>query len=183
MQCAVGEHFDFIKLLNFSFILLVLCKYFDFIPTYVLFCMRPLPPPPHISLFKLYVLFSLLGIGGGERLIDLTFSLCSFTPPPPLPRTYMGLFTFSHYSNPSVFRQYSSYIPFSNSFLRTLCQYLYIFANIFMQYIITFCVRKFLSIFREHYANVWTFLQTFSRSFQHCSMSGFHLPLPVYVNQ
>ena len=45
MQCAVGEHFDFIKLLNFYFILLVLCKYFDFIPTYVLFCMRPLLPP------------------------------------------------------------------------------------------------------------------------------------------
>jgi hypothetical protein len=43
-----------------------LCKYFDFIPTYVLFCMCPLPPPPHISLFKLRtcVILSSWNLGG-----------------------------------------------------------------------------------------------------------------------
>jgi hypothetical protein len=64
MQDAVGERFDFIKLLNFSSILLVLCKYFGFIPTYVLFCMRPLPPPPYLFVQTVCVFLSSWNWGG-----------------------------------------------------------------------------------------------------------------------
>jgi hypothetical protein len=148
----------------FKFIFTMLFWFYPYICT-VLY----VPPPPPISVCSNCMCYSLFLEFGGEMLIDLTLSLCSLTPPPPPPfpeHTWASLLSLN--------------IP---SFSRTLCQYLYIFANIFVQYIITFCVRKFLSIFREHYANVWTFLQTFSRSFHHCSMSGFYLPLPVYVNQ
>ena len=180
MCCGWTFWFWFYQAFEFFFHSISFVQIFWFYPYICTVLYVPPPPPPYFFVQILCVILSSWN-WGGEMLIDLTFSLCSFTPPPP--RTYMGLFTFSHYSNPSVFRQYSSYIPFANSFSRTLCQYLYIFANIFVQYIITFCVVKFLSIFCEHYANVWTFLQTFSRSFHHCSMSGFYLPLPVYVNQ
>jgi hypothetical protein len=54
--------------------------YFDFIPTYVLFCMRPLPPP--ISVCSNWMCYSLFLEFGGEMLIDLTLSLCSLTPTP-----------------------------------------------------------------------------------------------------
>ena len=89
---------------------------------------------PHISLFKLYVLFSLLGIGGGgEMLIDLTFSLGSFTPPSPPPRIYMGLLTFSHYPLPPVFRQLFSWCANFYQFFANIMQTLDISTNIFAQ--------------------------------------------------
>ena len=68
--------------------------YFDFIPTYVLFCMCPLPPP--IFVCSKWMCYSLFLEFGGEMLIGLTFSLWLFTPPP-LPRTYSfnSIFTFS----------------------------------------------------------------------------------------
>jgi hypothetical protein len=126
MQCAVGEHFDFdfIKLLNFSFILLVLCKYFDFIPTYVLFCMCGRPPPPPRVWDR-----------GWEMLIDLTLSLCSFTPPPPFPEHIWASLL-------------SLIIPTPLSSDNTVV------------------IFPLQTAFREHYANICTFLRTFS-----CSIS------------
>ena len=90
MQDAVGEHFDFIKLLNFSSILLVLCKYFDFIPTYVLFCMCPLPPPPvsvcsNCMCYSLFLDFAVCGIFSEHfrrdffgKFLDFFFYLLDF---------------------------------------------------------------------------------------------------------
>ena len=98
-----------------------------------MYCSVCAPSSPHISLFKLYVLFSLLGIGGGDvNWSDLKSLFINPPPPSPLPRTYMGLFTFSHYSNPSVIRQ-----------------------------VVIFPLQ---TAFREHYANICTFLRTFSCS-------------------
>ena len=129
-----------------------------------MYCSVCAPSPP-IFLCSNFMCYSLFLELGGEMLIDLTFSLCSFTPPP-LPRTYMGLFTFSHYSQ-----------LFANimSILVHFCEHFRAVYHYFL------CAQIFIN-FSRTFKNVWTFLQTFSRSFQHCSMSGSHLPLPVHVN-
>jgi hypothetical protein len=44
----------------------------------------PSPPPPYLFVQTVCVILSSWN-WGGEMLIDLTFSLCSFTPPPPSP--------------------------------------------------------------------------------------------------
>ena len=154
---------------NQFYFYIFLYKNFNFSFHIILFCMCPLPPPPHISLFKLYVLFSLLGFGG-EMLIDLTFSFCSFTPPPPFLEHKALILSLDF-----LYKEVNFFIypppPHSPehkwaSVLSFICQYLYIFANIFVQYIFTFfLVCKSLSIFRKHYANFGHFYKHFRAAF------------------
>jgi hypothetical protein len=72
-----------------------------------MYCSVCAPSPPPIALCSNCMCYSLFLEFGGEMLIDLTFSLSVHLPL--ALRTYMGLFTFSHYPHPPVSRQYSSY--------------------------------------------------------------------------
>ncbi len=97
-------------------------------------------PPPHISLFKFYVLFSLLGIGGGD--VNWSDLQSRFIYPPFPPPEYIWASLLSLIIPFPLSSDKSVVIPFVNSFSRTLCQYLYIFVNIFVQYIFIFlCVQ------------------------------------------
>ena len=138
MQCAVGEHW-FYQAFEFFFYSISFVQIFWFYP-YICTVLYAPPPPPHISLFKLYVLFSLLGIGGGDVNWSDLQSLFIYPPFPPPPRLYMGLLTFSHYPLPPVFRQLFSWCANFYQFFANIMQTLDISTNIFAQLSILFHV-------------------------------------------
>jgi hypothetical protein len=128
-----GWTFWFYQAFEFFFYFISFVQIFWFYP-YICTVLYA-PPPPPISLCSNCMCYSLFLELGGEMLIDLTFSLCSFTPPPPFPEhTWASLL--------------SLIIPTPLSSDNTVV------------------IFPLQTAFREHYANICTFLRTFS-----CSIS------------
>jgi hypothetical protein len=137
-----------------------------------MYCFVCAPSPPPIFVCSKWMCYSLFLEFGGEMLIGLTFSLWLFAPPPFLEHTALILSLDFLYKEVNFF--HLSPPPHSPehkwaSVLSSFCQYLYIFANIFMQYIST---SSWCANFYQFFANIMQTLDISTNIFAQLSISS-----------